>query len=75
MPARIFSISPARWLEVAVPDEAIDSMPGFAFASATSSATAFAGTDGCTSSTFGIDTTCATGAKSPGAYGSFGKIA
>ncbi len=47
------NISPAKWAVVPAPKEPNDSLPGWALASATSSLTLLAGTEGCASSTSG----------------------
>ena len=64
MPAMLLKSSPERCVELPAPDEANDSLPGCAFASATSSTTDFAGTSGGTVSTLVIDVVKDTGSRS-----------
>src|SRR5262249_22232829 len=72
-PAMRLNISPARWLGPPTPDDANICSPGCARASAMYSASVFAGTDGCTTSTTGLRDSSDTGAKSlTGSYGRFG---
>jgi hypothetical protein len=60
-------------LELPVPAEAMVSLPGSAFARATSSATVFIGAPGLTTRMKGVDAIETTGAKSlSGLYGFFG---
>jgi hypothetical protein len=63
-PAASLNSSPVRWKTVPLPEEAIVSWPGFAFASAMSSLTEVAGTPGSTASTTGSEATTEIGAKS-----------
>jgi hypothetical protein len=56
-----------------VPAEPYESLPGFAFASATSCFSVFAGTDGCTAIPVGTTVITAIGAKSrSGSYPTLG---
>ncbi len=71
-PARSWKSSPTRWFELPVPAEAIVSLPGSAFARATSSASVF-GPAGFTTRMKGVEAIEITGAKSlSGLYGFFG---
>src|SRR5829696_3337408 len=64
--------SPARWPGAPAPLEENVSAPRLAFASAINSLTVFAGTEGCSASTFGTVATAVIGAKSfCTSYGSF----
>src|SRR5262249_38351032 len=63
-PARLLSSSPAMCWGVPAPGVAYDSFPGWALASANSSATLFAGTSLLTARTLGITRTRAIGARS-----------
>ena len=56
--------SPARCPALPLLPDANESLPGLAFARAINSATEFAGTDGLSTSTFGVTATSVTGAKS-----------
>src|SRR5262245_19676661 len=62
-PARLLSSSPAMCWGVPTPGEANESFPGWAFASANSSATLFAGTSLLTARMLGITRTRAIGAS------------
>ena len=64
MPAASLNSSPVRWNTVPLPEEAMVSCPGFDFASATSSLTEVACTEGSTASTTGSEATTEIGAKS-----------
>src|SRR5262245_50956057 len=64
MPAIILNSSPARCDAEPVPNEPMLIVPGFALASAISSATVLAGTDGCAASTIGRSVSPDTGARS-----------
>src|SRR5688572_25156090 len=71
-PVSTLNSSPDRWIEVPLPLEAKLMVPGLDLATATSSGTVFAGTDGCATSTFGTPATSTIGAKSFAAsYGIF----
>ena len=71
-PVIILKSSPAMCPGEPVPDEPCVSWPGRARASAISSLTELTGSEGCTTSTFGITATCVIGAKSvSGLYGRF----
>ena len=58
------NISADMWMLVPLPLEAKVSWPGWARSSASSSATEFAFTDGCTTSTFDSETRADTGVRS-----------
>ncbi len=64
VPVSCLNISPARWIVVPEPDEAMLYLPGFAFKSAISSGTVFAGTLGWTTSMLGHTDMPAIGEKS-----------
>jgi hypothetical protein len=63
-PAAASNASPAMCCVLPTPEDAYFKSPGFAFASATSSFTSFAGTAGFTTSTFGTTTIRPTGCRS-----------
>ncbi len=63
-PVAALNISPLMCDWMPLPPDPKFSCPGFAFASAMSSATVFAGTEGCTTSTWPALATIDTGAKS-----------
>ena len=64
MPVISLNSSPPRCLFEPGPDDANVSAPGFDFASATSSITDFAGTEGCTTRTASVEKAIPTGTKS-----------
>jgi hypothetical protein len=66
MPVLKRNSSPDMCTDWPRPDDANDSLPGLAFASATSSATVFAGTAGFTTSTLGLEITEVIGVISSG---------
>jgi hypothetical protein len=71
-PVITLNSSPDKWIDVPLPLEAKLIAPGLSFASLINSATVFAGTEGCATSTFGTPATRMTGAKSFAAsYGIF----
>ena len=53
VPVSCLNISPARWIVVPEPDEAMLYLTGLAFSSAISSGTVFTGRLGCTTSMLG----------------------
>ena len=55
VPARLLNSSPARCGELPAPEDAMLSCPGFSFASAMRSFNVFTGTEGCTTTTFGVE--------------------
>ena len=63
MPALRLNSSAARWLAVPAPDVPKVRLSGFALASATSSRTLLAGTEGCATSTLGTTPSSVTGAS------------
>ena len=64
MPAAILNNSPAKWLILPLPADAMLTLPGLALACAMNSATVVAGTDGCTTIRLGVVMIPATGAVS-----------
>ena len=73
MPALILKSSSARCPDVPLPADAKANVPGFAFASAMSSFTDFAATDGCTTRMLGSVMPSVIGAKSlSGSYATLG---
>ena len=64
IPAVVLSSSPQRWLVVPLPPEAKLSEPGFALASAISSARFAAPSEGCTTIMFGVVAALVTGVRS-----------
>ncbi len=72
MPAVLLKSSPARCEATPVPPDAKLNAPGFTFASAMSSCTFFAASDGCVTRMKGVKPTSVMGAKSRSKlYGSF----
>ncbi|MNC88919.1 hypothetical protein D3C83_47930 [compost metagenome] len=72
-PAATLKSSPAMWMPTPVPPEPKFILPGRDFASATSCFTDFAGTLGCTSSTYGAAATWEIATRSfCGSYGVLG---
>jgi hypothetical protein len=59
-----FNISPERWFDAPLPNEAKLSLPGLALASATSSAALFTPRAGLTTSRLGTEATIVIGLKS-----------
>ena len=64
VPVSDMNSSPARWIDVPLPVDAIASLPGLALRWAMNSGTVCTGSDGLTLSTLGVRRTPETGAKS-----------